>query len=81
MTCDERAAPRRHDAFEISRDEIERRLGDPSLVLLNVLPDGAFAEGHIPGSLNLPVAEIAHRAGEILPDRRQEIAVYCAAPT
>lgn len=65
-------------ATEISRDEILRRLRDPSLVLVNVLPREAFAEAHIPGSLSLPVGEIPARAGEVLPDLGREIAVYCA---
>lgn len=66
---------------EISRDEIHARLGDPSLALVNVLPREAFAAGHIPGSMSLPVAEIPQRALEVLPSRSQEIAVYCATAT
>lgn len=64
-------------AAEISRDEILRRLRDPTLVILNVLPRKAYDEGHIPGSLSLPVPEVRRRASEVLPDRSREIAVYC----
>ena len=66
---------------EISRDEIRARLGDRSLALVNVLPHEAFAAGHIPGSLSLPVGEIPQRAREVLPSTSQEIAVYCASST
>ena len=66
---------------EISRGEIIRRLGDPRLALLDVLPHAAFEGAHIPGALSLPVAEIPAQARKILSDRGQEIAVYCGGPT
>ncbi len=68
-------------ASEISRDEVRQRLQDPSLVLLNVLPEPTFADGHIPGSRNLPVADIPRRASAVLPDKEQEVAVYCGGFT
>jgi rhodanese-related sulfurtransferase len=64
-------------AAEISREEILRRLKDPALVLVNVLPRAAFVQQRIPGSVNLPVADIPARAREVLPDPAREIAVYC----
>jgi rhodanese-related sulfurtransferase len=66
---------------EISREELLRRLHDPSLSLVDVLPREAFLAGHLPGSISLPVAEIASRAREVLPRTSLEIAVYCASPT
>lgn len=66
---------------EISREEIKRRLADPSLVLLNVLPREAFEEARIPGSLNLPVAEVRQRARQVIPDVSREVAVYCGGFT
>ena len=65
----------------VSREEILARLRDPSLALVNVLPRETFAEAHIPGSVNLPVAQIRERAPAALPDRSKEIVVYCAAFT
>lgn len=65
----------------ISHDELLRRLADPTLRIVNVLGREAYAEQHIPGSLNLPVADLLARAGRVLPDRAAEIAVYCASPT
>lgn len=65
----------------VSREEIVARLQDPSFVLINVLPKDAFAEGHIPGSINVPVAEIESRAPQLFPHRNREITVYCAGPT
>jgi len=65
----------------IEREEIERRLHDPSLVLVDVLPRASWEEAHIPGALSLPLAEIEARARQVLPDPRADIAVYCGGPT
>jgi rhodanese-related sulfurtransferase len=66
---------------ELSRDEIRDRLNDPRLTLVNVLPRETFDAARIPGSINLPVAEINERARDVLPDVSQEIAVYCWSET
>lgn len=49
--------------------------------LVDVLPRVAYNEGHIPGALNLPVAEIPTRARRLLPDRSREVILYCGGPT
>ena len=64
----------------ISRAEILSRLQDPALVLLNVMPKETFEAGHIPRSINVPVAQIESKASQLLPDIAREIAVYCAGP-
>jgi rhodanese-related sulfurtransferase len=68
-------------ARPISRQEILSRLGDPSLILLNVMPKETFATSHIPHSINLPVTEIENRARDVLPRLDREIIVYCMGPT
>jgi len=71
--------PVRHEpghAGDISREELERRLRDRSLVIVDVLPPAAYASGHIPGAVNLPLAELQQRASEVLPDRDAESAGY-----
>jgi len=65
----------------MTREELRSRLRDPALAVVNVLPKEAFKEGHIPGSISLPVAEINERAPLVLLNLAQETAVYCAAPT
>ena len=65
----------------ISRDEIMARVQDRALVILDVTPKEAYAEAHIPGSINLPVAEIEAKARQLISNLSQEIAVYCAGPT
>lgn len=69
------------DERTISRDEIMARLEDRALVVLNVMPKETFADGHIPGSINLPVAEIEAKARALIANLAQEMAVYCAGPT
>ena len=66
---------------QISREELVARLHDPSLTIVNVLAKEAWRAQRIPGSLSLPVADIPGRAASVLPDRRADIAVYCASPT
>jgi len=66
------------DIREISRDEIKRRLSDPTMLLVDVLPHEAYAAEHIAGAMNLPLAEIEQRAPQVLPDRNADIAAYCA---
>ena len=62
---------------EVSRDEILRRLDDPTLTVVDVLPREAYAVEHIPGAVNLPLAEVEQHALELLPDRTADIAAYC----
>jgi rhodanese-related sulfurtransferase len=57
------------------------RLDDPAVFVGNVLPRAAFEEARIPGSASLPVDEIPELAPELLPNRDQEIALYCGGPT
>ncbi|HEV3111129.1 MAG TPA: rhodanese-like domain-containing protein [Candidatus Binataceae bacterium] len=63
---------------DVSREEILRRLNDPTLTIVDVLPVESYEVAHIPGSINLPVADIGQQAGVLLPDPAAEIVVYCA---
>ena len=67
-----------HAVPEIDRDELKSRLRDGSLRLVDVLPADSYETAHIPGAISLPLATLERRAAEVLPDRSQEIAVYCA---
>jgi rhodanese-related sulfurtransferase len=65
----------------ISREEILARINDPSLLLVNVMPKEAFEEGHIPRSINLPLAEIETKARQVFPEIGRELVIYCGGPT
>lgn len=70
-----------HEYSTISREEIFARLQDRALAIVNVMPPDSFKAGHIPGSINLPVADVETRARHLLSNLAQEIAIYCAGPT
>jgi len=65
----------------ITRDELIRSLRRGRIVLVDVLAPDSFAALHIPGAINVPVAEISRRAPELLPDREADIVAYCGGPT
>jgi rhodanese-related sulfurtransferase len=62
-------------------DELRRRLADPQLTIVDVLPRVSYEQRHLPGSLSLPTAEIEREADRLLPTKDKELAVYCSGPT
>jgi rhodanese-related sulfurtransferase len=66
---------------EIAREELVRSLRAGSVTLVDVLSPESFAARHIPGAVNLPVADLSRRAGAVLPDRAAPIVAYCGGPT
>lgn len=53
--------------------------GTPDFVLLDVRGPAAFAEGHVPGALNLPHGKITERRMMEWPEGTLFV-VYCAGP-
>lgn len=67
------------DALEaVSRDDLLARLQDGMVTILDVRPEDEFAVGHLPGALNIPLAELERRLGELPTDR--EVIAYCRGP-
>lgn len=60
-----------------STDEAHRLVAEGAL-LLDVRTTREFAQGHLPGALNIPVQNLSGRLGE-LDDRDRPIVVYCAS--
>ncbi len=50
---------------------------DRSLVLLDVRTPAEYAEGHLPGAINIPHTELASRVAELSASRDRDIVVYC----
>jgi phage shock protein E len=50
---------------------------DPSLVLLDVRTPAEYADGHVPGAVNIPHTELAARIGELADARDRDLVVYC----
>ena len=70
---------RARDALEpVSREDLVSRLQDGLVTVLDVRPEDEFAVGHLPGALNIPLAELERRLGELPADR--EVIAYCRGP-
>jgi rhodanese-related sulfurtransferase/DNA-binding transcriptional ArsR family regulator len=48
------------------------------VVVLDVRPAEEFAAGHVPGAVNIPIAELEKRLGEL--PKRKEVVAYCRGP-
>lgn len=62
----------------ITRDELNVRLRDGDVVVLDVRPEAEFTAGHIPGAVSIPVPELRTRLGEI--PRGADVVAYCRGP-
>ncbi|MEU2255174.1 metalloregulator ArsR/SmtB family transcription factor [Nocardia xishanensis] len=59
----------------ITRDELIRRRDNGDIILVDVRPHEEYEAGHIPGAINIPLAELADRLAELPADR--DIVAYC----
>ncbi|RUW71911.1 MULTISPECIES: metalloregulator ArsR/SmtB family transcription factor [unclassified Mesorhizobium] len=67
------------DALEaVSREDLVSRLHNGLVTVLDVRSEDEFALGHLPGALNIPLADLERRLAE-LPANREVIA-YCRGP-
>jgi rhodanese-related sulfurtransferase len=64
---------------DLSAEELLAREArhDPALVVLDVRTPAEFAEGHVPGAINVPHDEVAQRLDELAPLRDKDVVVYC----
>ena len=63
---------------QISMDEAVKMMRDEKdYIILDVRKPDEFAEGHIPGAINIPNEEIGTAEIAELPDKSQLILVYC----
>jgi rhodanese-related sulfurtransferase len=62
----------------ISRDELNRRLDDEELPLVDVLAEKYFRKFHLPGAINIPLDEqFDERIQRAVPDKESPVVVYC----
>ena len=52
---------------------------DRSLVVLDVRTPAEYADGHIPGAINIPHDQIGARIAELADARESDIVVYCGS--
>jgi ArsR family transcriptional regulator len=70
---------RARDELEpVSRAELLDRLRCGMVTVLDVRPEDEFAQGHLPGALNVPLAQLERRLAELPSDR--EVVAYCRGP-
>ena len=70
---------RNRDSLEpVSRLELMERLKAGIVTVLDVRPEDEFALGHLPGAINIPLAELEKRLGDLDPEH--EIVAYCRGP-
>lgn len=68
----------RDDLEPIERAELVRRLDAGTITLIDVRPAEEYAQGHIPGAVNVPLDRLP-RWARTAPKRRQVVA-YCRGP-
>lgn len=59
----------------ITRDELQRRLKQGDVVVLDVRPRPEYDAGHIPGALSVPLDDLKARLGQL--PAGTEIVAYC----
>jgi rhodanese-related sulfurtransferase len=65
-------------AKDISQDELTKQLkGNNKPVVIDVRTAGEFADGHVPGAINIPHSEMKKRMGEIINLKDKDIVLYC----
>jgi rhodanese-related sulfurtransferase/DNA-binding transcriptional ArsR family regulator len=67
------------DALEpVARSELLERVRDGLVTVLDVRPSEEYEAGHLPGALNIPLAELEEHLEEL--DQEHEVIAYCRGP-
>lgn len=62
----------------VAMDELAARTRHDLVTLLDVRPHDEYAAGHLPGAINIPLADLEERLAEL--ERGREIVAYCRGP-
>jgi len=63
---------------QIAADELEARLAEGNVVLLDVRPEPEYRAGHIPGAVSAPLDALEQLAATL--PKRRAIVAYCRGP-
>jgi len=67
------------DALEpVARNELLERVRDGLVTVLDVRPPEEYEAGHVPGSLNIPLAALEDHLDDL--DQEHEVIAYCRGP-
>lgn len=62
---------------KISGEEAKKMMEEQEVTILDVRTAQEYAEGYIPGAINLPNEEIGNEPPDLLPDKDAALLVYC----
>jgi rhodanese-related sulfurtransferase len=66
----------------ISQFELKKLIeGKRDFKLVETLPPDKYQHAHLPGAINIPPDKVRELAPGLLPQKAEEIVVYCAAAT
>jgi len=68
----------RDELEPVTLAELRRRLRDGDVTVIDVRPEDEYREGHIPGALSIPVAQLQRRLPEV--PKKREVVAYCRGP-
>jgi rhodanese-related sulfurtransferase len=68
----------RDDLEPVSRAELQRRMKQGLVTVLDVRPEDEFELGHLPGASNIPLSQLKRRLARL--NRKTEIVAYCRGP-
>ncbi|SEH66369.1 MULTISPECIES: rhodanese-like domain-containing protein [Halopenitus] len=60
---------------EITTEDVEAKLDDEDVQIVDIRQPGQFARGHIPGAINIPMSDLPSRIDEY--EWGEEIVVAC----
>jgi rhodanese-related sulfurtransferase/DNA-binding HxlR family transcriptional regulator len=63
------------DTHEVTREELQHRIIEGTVTLIDVRPSPEYAAGHISGAISIPLAELVERLAELPADGT--IVAYC----
>ncbi len=67
------------DRFEpVTRKDLLARMRKGAVTVLDVRPEDEFAVGHLPGAVNIPLAQLKRRLSEV--PKGREVVAYCRGP-
>ncbi len=69
-------------ATTINRDELKQKMDrELPFILVEALSPEQYRTAHLPTAINVPADRVKELAPKLLPDRQQDIVVYCASST
>ena len=68
----------RDELEPVSRLELQRRMKQGLVTVLDVRPEDEYALGHLPGARNVPLGHLKRQLSKL--DRKTEIVAYCRGP-